>query len=100
MHPIYPSSDLSPHPVTHPPHFGDCFPFQPAVTLPLILQYTVMKKATFVISFGLLQLVNRLDFVTRFFNSFPQPDFNFKGHFYEKEFIEHIEWKIITSRAN
>ena len=49
-----------------------------------------MKKSTFVFSIGLLPLVTKLNFITRFFNSFPQPDFNFKGRFYEKEFIEYI----------
>jgi hypothetical protein len=37
------------------------------------------------------QLIRKLDFINRFLNNFPKPDFNFKGHFYEKEFIEHAE---------
>ena len=38
------------------------------------------------------QLFQKLDIVNRFFNGFPKPDFNFKGQFYEKEFIEHGEF--------
>jgi hypothetical protein len=48
-------------------------------------------------------LLHQLDFVSRYFNDFPKPDFNFEGHFYEKEFIEHIEFfrsrrSVITGR--
>jgi hypothetical protein len=37
------------------------------------------------------QLLRKIDFLNHFLDKLPKPDFNFKGHFYEKEFIEHTE---------
>lgn len=39
----------------------------------------------------LITVLRKLNLVSRFLNSFPVPDFNVKGCFYEKEFIDHIE---------
>lgn len=39
----------------------------------------------------LITVLRKLNFVSRFLNSFPECDFNVKGYFYDKEFIEDIE---------
>lgn len=39
----------------------------------------------------LITVLRKLNFVSRFLNSFPECDFNVKGCFYDKEFIEDIE---------
>jgi|GEM_PF-4204616 len=36
-------------------------------------------------------VLRKLNFVNRFLNSFPEIDFNVKGCFHDKEFIEDIE---------
>ena len=43
-----------------------------------------MKKTKDVLTKGL----QKLNFVSRFFNGFPEPDFDVKGCFCDKEFIE------------
>ena len=43
-----------------------------------------MKKTTHALTKGL----QKLNFVSRFFNGFPEPDLNVKGCFCDKEFIE------------
>jgi len=40
---------------------------------------------------SLIKGLRKLIFVSRFLNSFPEPDFNVKGCFDDKEFIEEIE---------
>jgi hypothetical protein len=39
----------------------------------------------------LRNVLRKLNFVSRFLNSFPEPDLNVKGCFCDKEFIEQIE---------
>jgi hypothetical protein len=64
-----------------------------------------MKKVIVVFGLGLfvaiyvIRLLQPLNFMTYLLNDLPQPDFNFKGHFYGKEFIEHTEWAISVSKV-
>jgi hypothetical protein len=46
-----------------------------------------MRKTTRALTKGL----QKLNFVSRFFNGFPEPDFDIKGCFCDKEFIEPVE---------
>jgi hypothetical protein len=39
----------------------------------------------------LITVLRKLNFVSRFLNSFPEIDFNVKGYFHDKEFIDGIE---------
>jgi hypothetical protein len=52
-----------------------------------------MKRTTRALTKGL----QKLNFVSRFFNGFPEPDFDVKGCFCDKEFIEPDEQKEIRS---
>jgi hypothetical protein len=52
-----------------------------------------MKKTKDALTKGL----QKLNFVSRFFNGFPEPDFDVKGCFCDKEFIEPTEQKEISS---
>ena len=40
----------------------------------------------------LTKILRKLNFVSHFFNGFSEPDFNVKGFFDDKEFIEQIEF--------
>ena len=39
----------------------------------------------------LTTVLQKLNFVSRFFNSFPEPDFNVNGYFHDIEFIKEPE---------
>ena len=52
-----------------------------------------MRKTTRALTKGF----QKLNFVSRFFNGFPEPGFNIKGCFYDKEFIEPGEQIEISS---
>ena len=39
----------------------------------------------------LIPVLRKLNFVSRFLNSFPECDFDVKGYFHDKEFIEGIK---------
>jgi hypothetical protein len=45
---------------------------------------------------ALTKSLQKINFVSRFFNGFPEPDLNVKGYFLDKELIEPVEQSEIS----